>query len=58
MFFDLLVMPSITLPDGTVKTFDQPLSVLEVAASISSGLKKAKLAGEVNCELVDASKKK
>ena len=48
-------MPSITLPDGTVKTFDQPLSVLEVAASISSGLKKATLAGEVNGELVDAS---
>ena len=55
MFFDLLVMPNITLPDGTVKTFDQPLSVLEVAASISSGLKKATLAGEVNGELVDAS---
>ncbi len=55
MFFDLLVMPNITLPDGTVKTFDQPLSVLEVAASIGSGLKKATLAGEVNGELVDAS---
>jgi len=48
-------MPNITLPDGTVKTFDQPLSVLEVAASIGSGLKKATLAGEVNGELVDAS---
>jgi len=50
-----LVMPNITLPDGTVKTFDQPLSVLEVAASIGSGLKKATLAGEVNGQLVDAS---
>ncbi len=48
-------MPNITLPDGTVKTFDQPLSVLEVAASIGSGLKKATLAGEVNGQLVDAS---
>ena len=48
-------MPAITLPDGTVKTYDQPLSVLEVAASIGSGLKKATLAGEVNGELVDAS---
>jgi len=50
-----LVMPNITLPDGTVKTYDQPLSVLEVAASIGSGLKKATLAGEVNGQLVDAS---
>jgi len=48
-------MPNITLPDGTVKTYDQPLSVLEVAASIGSGLKKATLAGEVNGQLVDAS---
>jgi len=48
-------MPAITLPDGTVKTYDQPLSVLEVAASIGSGLKKATLAGEVNGELVDSS---
>ncbi len=48
-------MPNITLPDGTVKIYDQPLSILEVAASIGSGLKKATLAGEVNGELVDAS---
>ena len=48
-------MPNITLPDGTVKTFDAPLSVIEVAASIGSGLKKATLAGELNGELVDAS---
>ncbi|MCS5592208.1 MAG: threonine--tRNA ligase [Gammaproteobacteria bacterium] len=48
-------MPNITLPDGTVKTYDQPLSVIEVAASIGSGLKKATLAGEVNGQLVDAS---
>jgi len=50
-----MVMPNITLPDGTVKTFDAPLSVIEVAASIGSGLKKATLAGELNGELVDAS---
>jgi len=55
LFFDLMVMPNITLPDGTVKTFDAPLSVIEVAASIGSGLKKATLAGELNGELVDAS---
>ena len=55
LFFDLMVMPNITLPDGTVKTFDAPLSVIEVAASIGSGLKKATLAGEVDGQLVDAS---
>ncbi len=48
-------MPIITLPDGTKKTFDQALSVFEVAKSIGSGLAKATLAGKVNGELVDAS---
>jgi len=48
-------MLAITLPDGTLKTFDQPLTVGEVASSIGSGLAKAALAGEVNGELVDTS---
>ncbi len=48
-------MPIITLPDGTQKTFDQALTVFEVAKSIGSGLAKATLAGKVNGELVDAS---
>ncbi len=48
-------MPVITLPDGTEKSFDQALSVFEVAKSIGSGLAKATLAGKVNGELVDAS---
>ena len=48
-------MPVITLPDGTKKSFDQPLNVFEVAKSIGSGLAKATLAGKVNGELVDAS---
>jgi len=48
-------MPVITLPDGTEKSFDQPLNVFEVAKSIGSGLAKATLAGKVNGELVDAS---
>ncbi|MCH9711989.1 MAG: threonine--tRNA ligase [Proteobacteria bacterium] len=48
-------MPIITLPDGTEKSFDQALSVFEVAKSIGSGLAKATLAGKVNGELVDAS---
>ncbi|MBA5249994.1 MAG: threonine--tRNA ligase [Gammaproteobacteria bacterium] len=45
----------ITLPDGTEKSFDQAVSVFEVAKSIGSGLAKATLAGKVNGELVDAS---
>ncbi len=48
-------MPIITLPDGTQKTFEQALSVFEVAKSIGTGLAKATLAGKVNGELVDAS---
>lgn len=48
-------MPIITLPDGSEKYFDQTISVLDVAKSISSGLAKATLAGKVNDELVDAS---
>ncbi|SMN11454.1 Threonyl-tRNA synthetase [uncultured Candidatus Thioglobus sp.] len=48
-------MPIITLPDGSKKSFDQALSVFEVAKSIGSGLAKATLAGKVNDELVDAS---
>jgi threonyl-tRNA synthetase len=48
-------MPIITLPDGSEKSFDQAISVFEVAKSIGSGLAKATLAGKVNGELVDAS---
>jgi len=48
-------MPIITLPDGSKKSFDQAISVFEVAKSIGSGLAKATLAGKVNDELVDAS---
>ncbi len=48
-------MVQITLPDGSQKSFDGPVSVHEVAESIGSGLAKATLAGEVNGRLVDAS---
>ncbi len=48
-------MPIITLPDGTQKTFEQALSVAQVAKSIGSGLAKAALAGEVDGTLVDTS---
>lgn len=47
-------MPIITLPDGSQRSFDHPVSVLEVAQSIGSGLAKATLAGKVNGKQVDA----
>ncbi len=48
-------MPAIKLPDGSVQDFEQPVSVLEVAARIGPGLAKATLAGMVDGRLVDAS---
>jgi threonyl-tRNA synthetase len=47
--------PVITLPDGTQRSFDAPLTVMDVASDIGPGLAKATLAGRVNGELVDAS---
>ncbi len=48
-------MPVITLPDGSQKAFDRPVSVAEVASSIGAGLARAALAGRVNDRLVDTS---
>ncbi|NRB42270.1 MAG: threonine--tRNA ligase [Pseudomonadales bacterium] len=48
-------MPTITLPDGSSRSFDDPVSVADVAADIGPGLAKAALAGRVNGELVDTS---
>ncbi|MCF1182023.1 threonine--tRNA ligase [Marichromatium gracile] len=48
-------MPQITLPDGSTRQFDAPVSVHDVAASIGPGLAKAALAGRVDGELVDTS---
>ena len=48
-------MPVITLPDGSEKPFDSPVSVHEVAESIGAGLAKAALAGRLDGELVDTS---
>ena len=48
-------MPVITLPDGSQKHFDRPVSVAEVAQSIGAGLAKAALAGKVNGKLLDTS---
>ena len=46
-------MPIITLPDGKTKSFDKPVTGLEVAASIGAGLAKAALAIKVDGELRD-----
>jgi threonyl-tRNA synthetase len=48
-------MPVITLPDGSKKNFEQPVTVFEVAKSIGAGLAKAALAGKVEDRLVDTS---
>jgi threonyl-tRNA synthetase len=48
-------MPVITLPDGSQRQFDTPVTVMEVAQSIGAGLAKATLAGKVNGQAVDAS---
>ena len=48
-------MPTITLPDGKTKSFDKPVTGLEVAASIGSGLAKAALACKINGETRDLS---
>jgi threonyl-tRNA synthetase len=58
-------MPVITLPDGSQRSFDHPVSVTEVATSIGPGLAKVTLAGRVSyagaeprlidaCDLIDA----
>ena len=47
-------MPVITLPDGSKKEYDHPVSVYEVAADIGSGLANATIAGEVDGKLCDA----
>ena len=48
-------MVNVTLPDGSVRSFENPVSVAQVAASIGPGLAKAALAGRVNGKLVDTS---
>jgi threonyl-tRNA synthetase len=48
-------MPTITLPDGNQRRFDQAVSVHDVAAAIGPGLAKAALAGKVDGKLVDTS---
>jgi threonyl-tRNA synthetase len=47
-------MPVITLPDGSQRQFDTPVSIMDVATTIGTGLAKACIAGRVNGELRDA----
>ena len=47
-------MPVITLPDGSQRVFENPVSVADVAQSIGAGLAKATIAGKVDGRLVDA----
>lgn len=48
-------MINVTLPDGSVRHFDAPVTVADVAASIGAGLAKAALGGKVDGRLVDTS---
>ncbi|WP_018077480.1 threonine--tRNA ligase [Thiobacillus denitrificans] len=48
-------MVNVTLPDGSVRQFDAPVTVAQVASSIGAGLAKAALAGRVDGRLVDTS---
>jgi threonyl-tRNA synthetase len=48
-------MVNVKLPDGSLRPFDKPVSVAEVAAAIGPGLAKAALAGKVDGKLVDTS---
>jgi len=43
-------MPIITLPDGSQRSFDAPVSILDVANDIGPGLAKATIAGRINGE--------
>jgi len=48
-------MPQVTLPDGSVRSFDKPVTVADVAADIGPGLAKSALAGRVDGQLVDTA---
>jgi threonyl-tRNA synthetase len=49
------LMPIVTLPDGSQRTFDEPISVMQLAESIGPGLAKACVAGKIDDVLVDAA---
>ncbi len=47
-------MPVVTLPDGSKRSYDHPVTIAEIAADVGSGLARAMLAGKVDGKLVDA----
>src|SRR4030066_1104259 len=55
VFFRRVNMPVITLPDGSQRSYAQPVTVADVALSIGAGLARAALAGKVDGQLVDTS---
>jgi len=55
LFEEWMEMPVITLPDGSQRSFDGPVTVAEVAQGIGAGLARAALAGKVDGRLVDTS---
>ena len=48
-------MPSIKLPDNSIRKFNNPLSIDDIAKDIGSGLSKAAVAGKIDGKLVDGS---
>ena len=48
-------MPVVTLPDGSSRQFDHPVSIHDVAADIGPGLAKAAIAGKIDGKLLDTS---
>jgi threonyl-tRNA synthetase len=48
-------MPQVTLPDGSNRQFDHPVSVFDVASDIGAGLAKAAIGGKVDGNMVDTS---
>jgi threonyl-tRNA synthetase len=48
-------MPTITLPDGSQRQFEKPITIAQIAVSIGAGLAKSALAAKVNGQLVDTS---
>ncbi|TDO13920.1 MULTISPECIES: threonine--tRNA ligase [Halomonas] len=48
-------MPIVTLPDGSQRSFDAPLTVMQLAESIGAGLAKACVAGKIDGVQVDAA---
>ena len=48
-------MPIVTLPDGSQRTFDEPITIMQLAEDIGPGLAKACVAGKIDGVLVDAA---